>query len=96
MTIKKNKCEQNCDKVSNLGYQISKDGILPDERLAKKIAEMSILKNKKELESFMGQTIFCSKYLPRYYDLREPFAKLRKKNTKFNWTHKETLILKHF
>ena len=50
MTINKNKCKLNCDKISYLGYQISKDSISPDERLTKKIAE----RNKKESESFFG------------------------------------------
>ena len=61
MTINKDKCELNSDKVSYLGYQILKDGISPDERLAKKIAEISTLRNKKELESFWGLTNFYPK-----------------------------------
>ena len=37
-------------KISYLGYQISKEGISPDERLTNKIAKME----KKKLESFLG------------------------------------------
>ena len=75
VTIKKDKCELNCDELSYLGYQISKDGISLDERLTKKIAEISTRRNKEKLESFFELTTFYSKYLPKYSDLIEPFAK---------------------
>ena len=91
MTINEDKCELMCEKISYLGYQISKDGISPDDRLTKKIAEISTPTNKKELESFLGLTNFYSKYIPRYSDIIQPFAKLRKKNVDFNWTQKQSL-----
>ena len=47
MTINKEKCEINCNKVSYLEYQIAKAGISLNERLTKKIAEMSTPRNKK-------------------------------------------------
>ena len=84
MSINKDKCELNCDKVSYLGYQILKDGISPNERLTSKIAEMSTPKNTKELESSLRLTNFYGKYLPRYCDLMVQFAKSRKKNVEFN------------
>ena len=35
-------------------------------------------KKKKKSESLWGFLNFCSKYLPRYCDLTETFAKFRK------------------
>ena len=58
MSKNKDKYERNFDKILYLGYQISQDGISPDEKLTKKIAKMSTPKNQKELESFLGQTNF--------------------------------------
>ena len=57
--------------------------LLPNERLNKKIAEISTSRNKKELQSLLGLTnFFYSKsiYPDTVSDLIEPFAKLRKKN----------------
>ncbi len=47
--------------------------------------------NKKELESLLGQTHFYSKYLPRYSELIEPFAKLPKNNIEVSWTQRQTI-----
>ena len=74
MTINRDKCKLDCEKISYLGYQISREGISPDERLTNKIAKMEKPKNKKELESFLGIINFYSRYLPRYSELIEPFA----------------------
>ena len=54
MTINRDKCKLNCEKISYLGYQISREGISPDERLTNKIAKMEKPMNKKELESFLA------------------------------------------
>ena len=45
ITIDKDKYKLNCDKVSYSEYQISKDGISPDERPTKKIEEMPTQRN---------------------------------------------------
>ena len=52
MTINKDKCELNCDKVSYLQCQISKDGISPDERLTEKIAVLT--KKQKRIGILFG------------------------------------------
>ena len=58
MTINQDKCELNCDKVSYSRYQLLIEGISPDERLTKKIAEMFTQRNKKELKYFLDETNF--------------------------------------
>ena len=78
MTINRDKCKLDCEKILYLGYQISREGISPNERLTNKIAKMVKLTNKKELESFLGLINFYSRYLPRYNELIEPFAEMHK------------------
>ena len=63
INLNKDKCELNYDKVLYLGYQIWKDGILPNEKLTQKIAEMSAQRSKKELESFWRLTYFYSVFI---------------------------------
>ena len=54
MTLDREICKLDCEQISYLGYQISREGISPDERLTNKIAKMEEPTNKKELESFLG------------------------------------------
>ena len=63
-TINNDKCELNCDMVSYLGYQISEDGISPEERLNQKMAEMSTPRNIKNLQFFLEQTSFIASIFP--------------------------------
>ena len=53
MTINRDKCKLDSEKIPYLGFQISREGISPDERLTNKIAKMEKPTNKKELESFL-------------------------------------------
>ena len=78
MTINRDKCKLDCEKISYLGYQISREGISSEKRLTNKIAKMEKPMNKKELESIWGLIVFYSRYIPRYSELTEPFAEMRK------------------
>ena len=50
---------------------------------------MATLSNKKELKSFMRIVNFYRRYKPKYTELTEPFANLRKKNVEFIWSEKQ-------
>ena len=81
MTINSNKFELNW-------YQISTEGTSPDNNLINKILEIFTPKYTKEFESFLGLTNFYSKFLPRYSEIVEPFAEIRKRNAEFKWTQR--------
>ena len=91
MIINRDKYKLDCEKISYLGYQISREGISPDERRTNKIAKTEKPTNKKELESFLELINFYNRYLPRYSELIEPFAEMRekKKHVEFTWTQKQ-------
>ena len=40
MTINRDKCKLNSNKISYLGYHISKEGISPDDKLIKNIGNI--------------------------------------------------------
>ena len=81
MAINRDKCKLDCEKISYLGYQMSREGISPDKRLPDKIAKIEKPLNKKELEPGLGLINFYSRYHPRYSELIEPFAEMHKKKT---------------
>lgn len=95
MTVNKDKCNFDCKKISYLGYQISKGGISPNDRLTKKITEIVAPTNKKELESFLGLINFYRKYIPRYSDVIEPFTILCKKIMNLSGHKSKLALLKH-
>ena len=47
MTINKDQSKLDCEKISYLGYQISREGTSPDERLTKKTAKMEKPRTRK-------------------------------------------------
>ena len=67
MIIDRDKFKLLSEKISYLGYQISREGISSDERLTNKIEKMEKTTHKKELESFLSLINFYSRYLPRAY-----------------------------
>ena len=72
------KCKLVSKNISSPEYQISGEGISPDERRTNKIAKME-KPSKKELESFLELINFYNRYLPRCSELTEPFVEIRKK-----------------
>ena len=72
-----------------MGFQISSLGISPDPNLLIKISQVASPASKKELESFLVLANFYSRYVPKYSDLTELFADLRRNNSEFVWTHKQ-------
>ena len=83
------KCLNKSSKKSFLGYSIAEEDISPDQALIEKILKIATHTNKKELESFGGLVNFYRWYVPKYMDLTELFANLRKKNVKFIWLEEQ-------
>ena len=48
ITLKLSKCVFGCENIDFLGYNLSKDGIKPQERLREAIKEFKIPENKKD------------------------------------------------
>ena len=86
MTINEKKCVNKSSKISFLGYSIQKKLYHQTKLWQKKIQKITTPTNKKELESFGGLVNFYMAYVPKYTDLSEPFANLRKKNVEFIWS----------
>ena len=71
MTINEKICVNNNSKISFLGYTISKEGISPDQAL--------IEKNTKNSYTYKYRLVnFYRWYIPKYIDLTELFANLKK------------------
>ncbi|GFW47695.1 retrovirus-related Pol polyprotein from transposon 17.6 [Trichonephila clavipes] len=86
LTLNKDKCPFERDKLKHLGLVISKEGIETDNSKVKAITEMKPPKNSKEVSKFLGMAGWYQKFIPKYADICEPLYRLKKKGAKFNWS----------
>ena len=66
MTINEKKCISKCNKISFLGYNISKEDISPDQALIEKILKIATPTNKK---NFFGIGEFLQAIYTKIYGL---------------------------
>ncbi|PAA77815.1 hypothetical protein BOX15_Mlig019617g10 [Macrostomum lignano] len=85
MSINEKKCVFRSTEISFLGYCIAADGVRPDRKLVEKILGVSTPASKKELESFLGMTVYYSRYIKSYSEKTEPLTELRSKKVAFHW-----------
>ena len=59
-----------------LGHQLSKDGILPNPEKVNKVKDWPILKNAKEVHSFLGLASYYLRFIPQFSKWAQPIARL--------------------
>ncbi|XP_057299419.1 uncharacterized protein K02A2.6-like [Hydractinia symbiolongicarpus] len=85
LTVNLKKCEFLKTELIYMGYKLSKDGIVPDERKVQAIADLKPPTNVKELQSFLGMVTYCSKFSPHFSTVTAPLRQLLSKDTKWSW-----------
>ncbi len=86
MMINDDKSILKASQITFLGHKISADGISPDPELVRKIMDIEVPSNRKELNSFLGLANFFGRFIPDYSTLVSPLTDLRKQNVPFQWT----------
>ena len=86
VTINMKKSIEYAEKITFLGYEISKEGIYPDKRLTNKITSIEAPTNKKELESFIGLINYFGRLIPNFAEIVSPLSEMRKTDVKFEWS----------
>ena len=68
-----------------LDHQLSKDGILPNPEKVSKVKDWPILKNAKEVHSFLELALYYQRFIPQFskwtsplHDLIRPIATMKK------------------
>ena len=85
ITLKLPKCSFAVPQINVFGHIVSANGIQPDEKKIKAIAEAPHPTNASEVRSFLGLTNYCSRYIQDYSTLTFPLRQLTKANTSFEW-----------
>ena len=76
MKINIEKCQFGIDKLTYLGFEISKDGFKPDPVKSKGITQVNEPCTLKGVRSFMGMANFYRLLIPKFSRLTKPLTKL--------------------
>lgn len=73
------------EEITYLGFNIHKDGFSPSEDNVKKILNLPIPKNVKQVQSFIGMVNYFRHLILNFAHIIQPIVKLTKKDTPFIW-----------
>jgi hypothetical protein len=90
LKLKPSKCHIFQKKLKFLGHVISGEGISPDPNTIKAIQEITIPKNVRDLQSFLGLGSYYRKFVPLFATICKPLYDLTKFNANFVWTTEHT------
>ena len=85
LKLKPSKCFFAQEKVSFLGHQVSKDGIVPDPERTKAIREFPVPTTVKAVRGFLGFCGFYRRFIQNFSTIARPLNTLLKKNVPFTW-----------
>ena len=85
ITLKVTKCVLASNRVELLGYELSPDGIKPQQRLTQAIRDFARPTNRKEVKRFLGLVGFYRSFIGRFGDICKPLNSLTSDNVVFNW-----------
>ena len=95
MTISLQKCEFGCSEVKYLGFVVTEKGLLMDEDKIKPILEFPTPTNFKQLQTFIGMTSWCRRFIPKFTEKMEPLHTLLRKGVESKWgTKQEQALMK--
>ena len=69
-----------------LGHTISKDGIKIDPHRVKSILKVDFPRNKKEIQSFIGQVNFLRRFILSFVEILRNVTNMLTKDCEIKWT----------
>ena len=69
-----------------LGHIVSIEGIKIDQERVKAILKISIPRNKKGMESFLGKINFLRWFIPNFAEIIKPIIEMLKKDKEVKWS----------
>jgi len=69
-----------------LGHIVSRDGIKIDPKRVEAIDTINILRNVKEIQSFLGKIIFLRRFIPNFVEIVKLIIDMLKTNNEVKWT----------
>jgi ribonuclease HI len=78
-----------------LGHIVSKDGIRIDPKRIEAIQTISIPRNVKEIQSFLGTINFLRRFIPNFAEIVKLITGMLKKDSRVNWTTEAKASFEH-
>jgi hypothetical protein len=78
-----------------LGHIVSKDGIRIDPKRIEAIQTISIPRNVKEIQSFLGTINFLRRFVPNFAEIVKLITGMLKKDSRVNWTTEAKVSFEH-
>ena len=84
--VKPEKSLFHSKEVHFLGFIVTPEGLQMDPEKIQSVVEWPVLKNVKEVQSFLGFTNFYRKFIEKYSKITSPLTELIRKDQKFKWS----------
>jgi hypothetical protein len=79
------KCKFYQDSVEFLGYIITREGIMMDEKKVESVLSWPTPKTVKDIQAFLGFANFYRRFIRSYSKIITPITRLLRKNVPFEW-----------
>lgn len=89
LTLKLSKCRFFENTLNYLGYEISAEGVRPNENKVLAVKDFPIPKNVHEVRQFLGLAGYFRKFIRGFGEIARPLTSLLKKDSSFRWTEVE-------
>ena len=67
LTVNNKKCEFNKEEIEFFGLKFNKNGVSPNEIKTKAFLDAKAPENKSQLHSFLGLSVYCSRFIGNNY-----------------------------
>jgi hypothetical protein len=78
-----------------LGHIVSRDGIKIDLKRIEAIDTISIPRNRKEIQSFLGKIIFLRRFISKFAEIVKLITDMLKKDNEVKWTTEAKASFEH-
>lgn len=68
-----------------LGHIVAQEGVKIDPKHVESISHLSLLRNKKEFQVFLGRINFLRRFIPNYAEIVKGITKMLKKENEVKW-----------
>ena len=89
VTLNKEKCEFNKDRLVFLGHVINEDGISPDPEKTAAVSKMKRPQAVSDLRRFLGMANQLGKFTPNLAELSQPLRELLSSKNAWAWGHSQ-------
>ena len=84
--VNENTCVSFSTMLSFLGYEISSEGVKPEQKHVQKFLQLQPPKDVKEVEAFIGLINYIGRMIPNYAAKTRCISELRQTDKPFKWT----------